>query len=262
MPCGLSDSAGNEDGGNGCKRSKGLSSLTIVVDDLEQAAADYAALLGPAYGAVPDEIDHDTRSFLTENIDLRLRARRSCDDVGLAAFTFRVKDLSRAADTFARCGIPVANGVLDRAATYGIPMALTDAIAPTAPAGGISLDHVVIRTPAPERAVALYGGRLGLDMRLDRSDPAWNARLMFFRCGDLVVEIAHLLSDGVSDTPDTFGGLSWRVSDIDATHERLSRDGFDLSPVRTGRRPGSRVCTVRNRTAGVPTILLGVTPRA
>ena len=133
---------------------------------------------------------------------------------------------------------------------------------PRGAASPFSLDHIVIRTQNPERAVALYGGRLGLDMRLDRSNPAWNARLMFFRCGDTVVEIAHMLSDGVSDGPDVFGGLSWRVPDIEAEHARLTAEGYELSPVRTGRRPGSKVCTVRNRTAGVPTILLGVTPRA
>ena len=42
-----------------------------------------------------------------------------------------------------------------------------------------------IRSPNPERAVALYAGRLGLSLRLDRSEPAWGARLLFFRCGDL-----------------------------------------------------------------------------
>ena len=42
----------------------------------------------------------------------------------------------------------------------------------------------------PERAAALYGARLGLDMALDRSHPDWG-RLMFFRCGDLIVEVMH-----------------------------------------------------------------------
>ena len=46
------------------------------------------------------------------------------------------------------------------------------------------------RPPDPERAAALYGARLGLDMALDRSHPDWG-RLMFFRCGDLIVEVTH-----------------------------------------------------------------------
>ena len=68
-----------------------------------------------------------------------------------------------------------------------------------------ALDHVVIRTPYPERAVALDAGRLGLDLRLDRSDPDWGSRLLFFRCGDLVVEIAHDLKKGVYRWPDSSG---------------------------------------------------------
>ena len=36
----------------------------------------------------------------------------------------------------------------------------------------------------------------------------WGARLLFFRCGDLVVEIAHDLKKGVSDAPDQLWGLS------------------------------------------------------
>ena len=257
----LTDSAGKEDEEERMRALEGLSTLTIVVDDLDQAVADYAVLFGVAVEDVPGDAGRDARTFRAGNIDLHLRARRTGEIAGLAALTFRVADIARATDTLARCGIPVANGMLDRDLTHGIPMALTDMLVQPAAEGGVALDHVVIRTPAPERAVALYGGRLGLDMRLDRSNPAWNARLIFFRCGDLVVEIAHVLSDGVSHKPDTFGGLSWRVPDIDATHARLSRESFDLSPVRTGRRPGSRVCTVRNRNAGVPTILLGVTPR-
>src|ERR1700691_5621500 len=62
--------------------------------------------------------------------------------------------------------------------------------APSAAASITALDHVVISTGDPERAAALYGARLGLDMALDRSHPDWG-RLMFFRCGDLIVEVVH-----------------------------------------------------------------------
>ena len=54
----------------------------------------------------------------------------------------------------------------------------------------LGLDHVVISTDDPERAAALYGARLGLDMALDRSHADWG-RLMFFRCGDLIVELVQ-----------------------------------------------------------------------
>jgi catechol 2,3-dioxygenase-like lactoylglutathione lyase family enzyme len=120
----------------------------------------------------------------------------------------------------------------------------------------MGLDHVVVRTPDPERAAALYGARLGLDMRLDRSNPAWGARLMFFRCGDLIVEIAHDLTAGVSSGPDRLWGLSWRVPDAASTRTRLEAAGLDVSEVHPGRKPGTRVFTVRDRTCGVPTLVL------
>ena len=74
------------------------------------------------------------------------------------------------------------------------PLATADAASAVA-----GLDHVVIRTPDPERAIVLYAGRLGLDLRLDRSEPAWGARLIFFRCGDLIVEVVHDLKAGIGD---------------------------------------------------------------
>jgi catechol 2,3-dioxygenase-like lactoylglutathione lyase family enzyme len=119
------------------------------------------------------------------------------------------------------------------------------------------LDHIVVTTPQPERAAALYGARLGLDMKLDRSNPEWGSRLMFFKCGDLIVEIAHDLKQGVSAGLDKAWGLSWRVPDIIAAQKRLVAAGFNVSDARTGRKPGTQVFTVRDRNANVPTIVIG-----
>ena len=71
-----------------------------------------------------------------------------------------------------------------------------------------ALDHVVVNTPIPERAAALYGARLGLRLALDRSNPDWDMRLMFFRVGGLTIELAHKISGGVSNAPDKLWGLS------------------------------------------------------
>ena len=84
----------------------------------------------------------------------------------------------------------------------------------------------------------------------------WGARLMFFRCGDLIVELAHDLRAGVSSGPDRLWGLSWRVPDAGSARVRLHAAGFDVSEVRPGRKPGTRVFTVRDRTCGVPTLVL------
>ncbi|NDH63548.1 MAG: VOC family protein [Alphaproteobacteria bacterium] len=120
-----------------------------------------------------------------------------------------------------------------------------------------TLDHVVVRTANPERAVAFYGGRLGLDLRLDRSNEKWGARQLFFRCGDVVVEIVHELKKGVSEAPDQLWGLAWRVPDIGKAHARLEAAGLDVNAPRDGRRPGSQVFSVKNKTCGVPTLVIG-----
>jgi hypothetical protein len=55
-------------------------------------------------------------------------------------------------------------------------------------------------------------------------------------------------------------GLSWRVPDAEAARERLKAAGLDVSEVRSGRKPGTRVLTLRDGTCGVPTLLLQPSP--
>jgi catechol 2,3-dioxygenase-like lactoylglutathione lyase family enzyme len=119
-----------------------------------------------------------------------------------------------------------------------------------------ALDHIVVSTTNAERTVALYGGRLGLDLRLDRTNEQWGARQLFFRCGGAVVEIGASLKMPVSDAPDKFGGLAWRVRDPEAARARIAAAGIDVSELRKGRKPGTSVFTVRNGTGGVPSLML------
>ncbi|WP_422000089.1 VOC family protein [Reyranella sp.] len=185
----------------------------------------------------------------------------------LSSMVFATASLDRAERLLGRRGVATTRGrqlELAAAATHGVPIALVERAAAPPPsplladeASAVSgLDHVVIRSPHPERAIAFYAGRLGLDLRLDRGNPAWGARLLFFRCGDLVVEIAHDLEAGISDAPDTLWGLSWRVPAIAAAHARLKAAGLDVSAPRAGRRPGTEVFGVSNGTAGVPTLVI------
>lgn len=119
------------------------------------------------------------------------------------------------------------------------------------------LDHAVINTAAPDRALALYGAKLGLRLAMDRTNPDWGVRLIFFRTGGLTIEIAQRLSEPEDPArPDAFWGLTWAVQDIEAAHARLGGAGFDLSEIRKGRKPGSRVFTVRNGTLNVPTLFI------
>lgn len=187
-------------------------------------------------------------------------------DQPLSTMVFATPSLDKAKHLLTRRGVATTmGGSTLRLAAHGAPVALVERSGQPAPSPAIvdeasaisALDHVVIRTPNPERAVAFYAGRLGLDLRLDRSNPEWGSRLLFFRCGDLVVEIAHDLKAGVSDGPDHLWGLSWRTPDIAKANARLKAAGVDVSPPRTGRRPGTEVFSVNSHTEGVPTIVIG-----
>jgi catechol 2,3-dioxygenase-like lactoylglutathione lyase family enzyme len=124
------------------------------------------------------------------------------------------------------------------------------------------IDHVVVRTADPDAARAFYGERLGLRLALDKSFPQWGARLMFFRVGRITVEVAAR-HDAEPDpaAPDQAWGISWRVGDADAARARLLEAGFDVSEVRSGRRPGTRVLSVRGDPCGVATLMLEPSPR-
>jgi catechol 2,3-dioxygenase-like lactoylglutathione lyase family enzyme len=125
----------------------------------------------------------------------------------------------------------------------------------TAPACVYGLDHVVVVSGDLEATRAFYGEKLGLRQALDRVFEERKLRLVFFRVGGVTVEIAHRL--GTPPEPlDRFLGLSFQVHDAEAARERVAAAGFDVSPVRPGLKPGTRVCTVRGKPLGIDTLLI------
>ena len=230
----------------------GLDHIGLAVADLEGAARAYEVLLGaaPAPGAA--------RRFRLANMALEIVAGGEEPDFSLG---FAAADLAETTRVLGRRGIASEHGRLAADATHGVAITLAAASSepapPTRPDAPHALDHVVIHTPDPERAVALYGGRLGLDLRLDRCNPQWGSRLLFFRCGGAVVEIGADLKAPVSDGPDRITGLAWRVADPAAAQARFAAAGLDVSPVRPGRKPGTAVFTVRAGVPGAPALMIG-----
>jgi catechol 2,3-dioxygenase-like lactoylglutathione lyase family enzyme len=272
----------------------GLDHIVLLAHDIDAASATYEALLGqkPAWRTSGDGVA--TTIFTLANMSLeimapsgdgataeRVRARLTEQGEGLASLCFKVDGIDRFQRRLKRLGLvpeDVAQSGSTNAtdgatlawkrtrtaveATHGVrlfflepegarPRSQTIASAPIT-----GLDHVVISTHEPERAAALYGARLGLDMTLDLTRPDWGARLMFFRCGDLVVEVVHRLNEATTGESDKLWGLSWRVADLDAAQARLAATGLDVSEIRTGRRPGTRVFTVQTGALGVPTLVI------
>jgi len=120
------------------------------------------------------------------------------------------------------------------------------------------LDHLVIQSDDLEAARELYGGGFGIRLALDRTFAERDTRILFFRVGGVTLEVAGRPGPPprVSDTPDTLWGLAWRVPDAGAARARLAAAGFDVSEARPGHKPGTRVCTLRGQTHGVPTLLI------
>jgi catechol 2,3-dioxygenase-like lactoylglutathione lyase family enzyme len=118
------------------------------------------------------------------------------------------------------------------------------------------LDHLVINTFAPERAVALYGARLGLRLALDLTMAERDARLLSFKAGQNTIELSHRISKANESSPDNIWGITWRTTDIIGAHARMAGHGLNISEIRQGMRKGTKVFTVRDHTINVPTLIL------
>jgi len=120
-----------------------------------------------------------------------------------------------------------------------------------------ALDHVVVFSADIEATRDFYADHLGMRLALDRTFEKRGVRLLFFRLGGVTIEIGGRL--GVEPQPegaDRFGGLAWQVREIEAIQSRLLADRFDVSEIRDGNKPGTRVCTVRDPVHDVPTLLI------
>ena len=257
----------------------GLHHVAVVVRELAPAASAYERLLGTTPVA-QDGGGAKRAWFWLDNMGLeiiapdgegpsgdRVRAQLGSAGEGVWLVAFAAGDFDATARLCERRGLAVSERtdravMFEPASTGGVQVALMNfPPLPSRRTGQVAaLDHVVIRTANPDRAVANFGGRLGLDLRLDRSNEAWGVRQLFFKAGDAVIEFGASLKAPASDGPDSFGGLAWRVPDPVAAQAAMAAAGFNVSEVRAGRKPGTHVFTVRDAPAGVPTLMLSAEP--
>ena len=278
---------------------RGLDHVVVLVEDIEAGAKACEILLGRSPAWRNESEGSKAVLFTLDNTSLEvmapvgnspaadhLRKLIAQSGEGLASICFGVEDIAKAHRRLERLALQpeevvqvesrdLASGSIlrwkrTRAATgqaRGVRLFFLQLAEERPRSAAISaapvlgLDHVVISTDDPERAAALYGARLGLDMALDRSHADWG-RLMFFRCDDLIVELVQRPGAHAEPQRDRLWGLSWRVADIDAARARLVGCGISVSEVRAGRKPGTRVMSVRNGTCGTHTLLLERTARA
>lgn len=213
-------------------------SVQVGTASLDDGAREYALLLGQA-----GERRGDRHRFAFQRGALELVVA----DPGVRSLRFRIEGGE---------SWPVG-----RAEYNGIEV-LHDAEeepTPLAPARDLihAIDHVVVNTPDPDRAIRLWRDRLGVRLALDREFPQRGLRLVFFRSGGVTLEFSGALERSAASTgADLLWGIAYQVADIEACRSRLLAAGVAVSDVRSGQKRGTLVATAKSHTSGIPSLLI------
>ena len=275
--------------------STNIDHIIIAVTDLPTATIDYATLLGrspswqgshPSYGTANTLFQLDNtyiellapagQGLATEHINNVLDGK----DARLGGLVFGTKDAATFIDHARKQGLAASDPVpghgvdtvtgaerrwrnmfWDTTAARGIfsfcieheaGSSLPEA-SPTAAGAVMGVDHVVVKTQSIEAAKRFYGEQLGIRLALEQHVPEWGGTQLFFRASSMSIEV--VVSDK-APAQDTLWGLALKSDDLDTTHARLLASGVAVSDIREGRKPGTRVCTVKSHALNVPTLLI------
>jgi len=249
-----------------------LDHAVLLTRDFHSAVRDYQILFGFKADEIADQHGFQTALFRTGNMGLEIMAPQSeaalsrTDEIlansssKLTSLAFGTSDLAETHKILGRRGgEPSKISSSFRLSDIICADVKTFIVSENTPPSdkNICLDHLVINTPNPDRAIAHYGARLGIRFALDRANEDWGARFLFFKLDDIVLEVIHRTGQE-HDTlaPDELWGLTWKVEDLVAHHERLSEQGVSISEIRTGRKPGTQVFTVKSHNDDIPTLFL------
>ena len=274
--------------------------LIIAVQDLATATADFGLLLGrsPSWrGAHPDYGTANTL-FKLDNTYIELLAPQgegmAADIVNsilekkgdcLGGLVFGTEDANNfiararaqgleASDPLPGHGVDEQTGAerrwhnifWDPAAARGIfsfciqheSGSVLPEATPLAQGEITGVDHVVVKTQSAEAAKMFYGEQLGIRLALEQDIPEWGGTQLFFRTSSMSIEV---IASEKADEQDELWGLALKTDNIEATHARLREQGAEISDIRDGRKPGTRVCTAKSHTLGVPTLLIEHPPQ-
>ncbi|MBL6695697.1 MAG: VOC family protein [Luminiphilus sp.] len=269
--------------------------IIITVPDLASATADYSQLLGrsPSWrGAHPDYGTANTL-FKLENTYIELLAvqgegmaadivtanleSRGSSLGGIVVGTDNATDFINhardkglaASDPIPGHGVDEITGAArhwhnifwDPAAARGVfsfciehdPDSSLPEATPTGEDPITAVDHIVVRTQSADAAKKFYGDQLGIRLALEQHVPDWGGTQLFFRASSMSIEV---IASEKAPEEDDLWGLAFKTASLDTTHQRLINKGIDVSEIREGRKPGTRVCTIKSHTLEVPTLLI------
>jgi len=118
----------------------------------------------------------------------------------------------------------------------------------------LSVDHVVLRTVDAEACIDLFRDQLGIRLALDKNVEAWGGRMLFFRGGKMTLEVIQSSTDGQEG--NVFWGVAYQCPSLAERVKALQDAGVQVSALRDGRKPGTRVATLKSHDLGIPTLLI------
>ena len=215
--------------------------IQITVPDLAAAKASYSDVLGP-----PDSADDVGRSACW------VLANTAIEVTEVAGAEAAVSGLVIASPAAGANAQALDNALgLNLGTCDGSAMA---ALRESAPERALRIDHLVLRTDNGDACVELFRDQLGIRLALDQTVEKWGGRMLFFRGGKMTLEVIQSSADG--DTGNYFWGIAYQCDDIDAVAASLAERGVALSDVRDGRKPGTRVATLKSHCLDIPSLLI------
>ena len=273
-----------------------LDHLVIAVNDLDSAILSYTKLFGygPSWRGIHRQLGTANALFPVENTYLELLASNGEEGAGAAMIkatlelngeglaglvlgTSNINDLKESLlasgvelqDLSLGEGVDSDQGLKRTWKNLFLPFSLTrgmfafiiqhetgelPAIHGRSSSTINKLDHVVVNTNDPEGFKSLYGDTFGIRLALDQTVEKWGGRMLFFRLNHTTIEVIGKPNE--DDPADKLWGLAWSVEDLKATHQRLVKEGIEISEVKAGRKENTLVCTVKSDTCNVPTLLI------
>lgn len=220
--------------------------IVIAVPDLIAAQNEYKLLLGvEALEAHEPGVEQRVWFALTNTV-IELR-QQPIEEAAICGLVF-------ANTEYNRVDSPLSN-------PFNLPLQICDGQQTalfrrnqTTACSGLSVDHIVLQTLDADACVTFFTEQLGIRLALDKTVPKWGGRMLFFRTGKLTLEV----SEAYKGRPekDYFWGIALQCKDIETTSYKLEHEGVALSKVRVGRKPGTRVASVKSHALGIPTLLI------
>ena len=221
----------------------GFDRILIEVPDMDAALAQYSALLGAFQSTAGGAL------LPLANVAIELRATPSIDSPRIAGL---VLIDSSVADSEASQLLQEPNRGLHLQRVSAVSQRLQG---PATSLGITAVDHVVLQSKDADDCIRVFGeGGLGIRLALDQLVPEWGGRMLFFRAGKMTLEVIH--NPKQPPAQDYFWGITYLCLDLESTLAQLDAAGISHSPIRSGRKPGTRVATVNSHDLGLPTLLI------